>query len=866
MSLVFRRIAAAAALAVGLSVRAASAQQLPPPDQARRLLATRPDLVAQLRREIGNSGLTPDQIRARLRAAGYPEDLLDTYLGGRATRGRDSLGVAPTEDVLDAVAALGIVDSVDTSELRGILRQRRSTSAGRMEDSLFADSLAPRDTALAMRVDSLGRLVDSPRRRMLSTLTGSLAPGIDTGQTIFGINVFENATTQFDPNLAGPVDANYRLGPGDRLVLLITGDAERAFTLDVTREGFIVIPGVGEVPVANLSLGQLEDQLYAKLGRVYSGLRRGAGATTHFSLNVARLHSNQIYVLGDVAAPGSYRISSAGTALTALYAAGGPTLNGGMRRVEIRRGGKLVDTLDLYDYLLRADGSHDPRLQSGDVVFVPVHGARVRLYGEVIRPGTYEMRRNESLADLLQAAGGFTADASRRRVQVSRVLPPSQRALNDRARVVIDVTATEPNPEVTPAFPLEPGDVVRVFRVADRVGQRVAVRGNVESPGTVGYTPGMKLSDAIRLAGGLKPDTYLDQVLVSRLRGADSSRVQVRASFRDTTGRLDDDIALQQDDDIRIFSVTEFRAPEFVAITGAVRRPGRYAYREGMTLRDLVLLAGGLDPRASIRDAEVARRPRSPSGGRIAVSERVTLDSSYLTIAHGRANAVGGVVQANAPREIALEPYDNVLIAAEGDWSAPRHVVITGEVAAPGSYTLLTKNDRLSDVLRRAGGLTSAANHDGIVFYRNQGQLGRVGVDLETVLRDSTSRDNLVLADGDSIHLPPTSSIVEVQGSVNAPRGVAWVPGEKLDYYVRAAGGVANKAEISHAYVTQPDGTVESVHRRRFRPDVVPEPRAGSVVFVTKAIDDKGPDPIARLSIIAQIVGSLVAIVAVTRR
>jgi protein involved in polysaccharide export with SLBB domain len=860
--LVSRRIAIVVAIAVGAVSASASAQQLPPPDQARRLMETRPDLVAQLRREIGNSGLTPDQIRARLRAAGYPEDLLDSYLNTRPSRGRDSVNVAlPTEDVLDAIAALGIVDSVDTSELRNMVRRRPSRA-----DSLpLRDSLLVDDSLTVTRVDSLGRLVATSRRRPQSLIRPPAARGLDTGQVIFGLNIFSNQTTQFDPNLAGPVDANYRLGPGDRLVLIITGDAERAFTLDVTREGFIVIPGVGEVPVANLTLGQLEDQLYARLGRVYSGLRRGAGATTHFSLNVARLHSNQVYVLGDVEAPGSYRVSSAGTALTALYAAGGPTINGGMRRVEIRRAGKLVDTLDLYDYLLRADGSHDPRLQSGDVVFVPVHGARVRLYGEVVRPGTYEMRRGESLSDLLQAAGGFTADASRRRIQVSRVLPPSQRDTNDRARVVIDVTATDPNPEAAPNFPVEPGDVVRVFRVADRVGKSISVRGNVSTPGTIGFTPGMKLSDAVRLAGGLKPDAFLDQVLISRLRGADSSRVQLRAAFRDSTGRPREDIALQQDDEIRIFSVTEFRAPEFVVITGAVRRPGRYAYREGITLRDLVLLAGGLDARASIREAEVARMPRSRDGGRLAVSERVALDSSYLLIAHARASA-NGVVQASAGREISLQPYDNVLILAEGDWSAARSVVVTGEVGTPGAYTLLTKNDRLSDVLRRAGGLTNAANPDGIVFYRKQGRLGRVGVDLKSALRDSTARDNLLLADGDSIHLPQFSGIVEVQGAVNAPRGVAWVPGAKLDYYVHAAGGPLRKADVEHSYVTQPDGSVESVRARRLRPDDVPTPRPGSVVFVTQGTDEKGPDPIARLSIIAQIIGSLVAIVAVTRR
>ena len=846
------------------------AQQVPPPDQARRLLETRPDLVAQLRREIASSGLTPDQIRARLRAAGYPDDLLDAYISTRPQRGgRDSLATTlPSEDVLDAVAALGIVDSVDTSELRNVLRQRNVATASRLNgpglrDSLVSDSLATDSLGDALVVDSLGRLVPRVRRAPSTRTLRAVAP--DTGLSIFGLNVFAGATTQFDPNLAGPVDANYRLGPGDRIVLIITGDAERAFTLDVTREGFVVIPGIGEIPAANLTLGQFEDQLYAKLGRVYSGLKRGPGATTHFSLNVARLHSNQVYVLGDVEQPGSYRISSAGTALTALYAAGGPTRNGGMRRLEIRRGGKLVDTLDLYDYLLHADGSHDPRLQSGDVVFVPVHGARVRLYGEVVRPGTYELRRGESLADLLKAAGGFTAEAARQRVQVARILPPNQRDTTDRPRVVIDVTSTESSAEATPAFPLEPGDVVRVFRVSERVGRRIAVQGNVVTPGAVGFTPGMRLSDALRLAGGIKPDAYLGQVLVSRLRGSDSSRVQLRSALRDSTGRPVDDIPLREDDEIRVFSVSEFRAPEYVAITGAVRRPGRYAYREGITLRDLVLLAGGLDDRASLREAEIARLPRSRDGGRLAVSERVSLDSSYLLAAHPRSVAAG-VAQAGATRDISLEPYDNVLILSQPDWVRPRRVVVTGEVNSPGTYTLLTKNDRLGDLLKRAGGLTTAAYTDGIVFYRREGRLGRVGVDLTAVLRDAKSRDNLLLADGDSIHLPQFSGIVEVQGAVNAPRGVAWVPGAKLDYYVRAAGGGSRTSDVGRSYVTQPDGSVESVRTKRLLPDYQPEPRPGSVVFVTERDAQDKTDPVARLAVIAQIVGSLVAIVAITRR
>jgi protein involved in polysaccharide export with SLBB domain len=868
-----RRCVFAAAL-VAAQAPFARAQQLPTPDQARRLLETRPDLVAQLRREIQTSGLTPDQIRARLRAAGYPDDLLDAYMPS-APRGhagaRDSLTTpVPTDDVLDAIAALGLADSVDTSDLRSALRARAPRALARRDSMAVADSARADDSldvaAARPRVDSLGRLVNGPATAPSRDRLRRPA-ALDTGATIFGLSVFGGSTTQFDANLTGPVDATYRIGAGDRLVLIITGDAERAFTLDVTREGFVVVPGVGEVPVANLTMRELEDQLYAKLARVYSGLGRGASATTHFSINLARLHTNQIYVLGDVDAPGSYRVSSAGTALTALYAAGGPTRNGGMRRVEVRRGGKLIDTLDLYDYLLRADGSHDPRLQSGDVVFVPVHGPRVRVYGEVVRPGTYELRRGESLTEVLRAAGGFTPEASRQRVQVSRILPPDQRDTTQHARVVIDVTSSQPDPEATPAFPLEAGDVVRVFRVSERVGRRVTVQGDVGTPGAVGFTSGMRLSDAVRLAGGLKADAYLGQVLVSRLRGADSSRVELRSAFRDVSGRAVNDIALQEDDEIRVFSITEFRAPEYVAITGAVRRPGRYAYREGLTLRDLVLLAGGLEERASVREAEIARRPDTFDGGRLAVSQRVSIDSSYVVASQSNEMARPGVTQAGSAREVVLQAYDNVLILARADWARPRRVVVTGEVASPGTYTLLTKGDRLSDVLKRAGGLTTTAYAGGIVFYRHEAHLGRIGVDLPSVLKDANARDNLILADGDSIYLPQFSGIVEVQGAVNAPRGVAWVPGAKLDYYVRAAGGLARNGEMERAYVTQPDGSVESIHVRPLWPDAVPEPRPGSVVYVTEHDpQDKGTDATTRLAVIAQIVGSLVAIAAILHR
>lgn len=866
----FRRLATGVMLT--LAARGALAQQAPTTAQARTLLETRPDLVRQLRQEIGNSGLTPDQIRSRLRAAGYPEDLLDAYVGPRRT-GRDSLAALPVnENLLDAVAALGIVDSVGTGELRELLRRRRAAGMG--SDSLsrlrerrrLADSLAELDSLGMLdslsqfgTVDAQGRVV---RRGQSARLRTVVAP--DTGDTIFGLSVFAASTTQFDPNLAGPVDASYRLGPGDQLVLLITGDAERGYTLEVTREGSIVIPGVGQLAVANLTLGQLEQLLFPALGKVFSGMRRDASATTRFSVTVARLHTNQVFVLGDVEHPGSYRVSSAGTALSALYAAAGPSRNGSLRRVEIRRGAKLVDSLDLYDYLLRGDASHDVRLQSGDIVFVPVHGPRVRLYGEVVRPATYEMRKGESLADLLRQGGGFSAEAARRRVQISRILPPLQRDTTDRARVLVDVGSEQFATGFGPTYPLEPGDVVRVLAVSDQVSRRVVVRGAVWTPGPLGFTTGMRLSDAIKLAGGFKPDAYLAQVLVSRLRPAEATRVQLRSAFEQATGQSTDDILLREDDEIRVFAVSDFRAPVYVAITGAVRHAGRYAYAEGMTLRDLLLVAGGLEARASLSGAEIARLPATRDGTQLAVTQKVTLDSSYvvtrLASARGAATLVGAV-------EIVLQPFDNVLIVPQSEGERPRQVVVTGEVRFPGTYSLTGKQDRLHDVIERAGGLTAAAYAGGVRFSRQAGRLGRIGVDLPRVLRDAADKDNLLLQDGDSVQIPAYSGIVEVQGAVGAPRGVAYIPGATLKDYVRAAGGPTRNAEPDRAYVTQADGRVESVVLHRLWANSQPEPRAGSVVFVPeKDPAERSADTLARLGIVAQIIGSLLAIVAIARR
>jgi protein involved in polysaccharide export with SLBB domain len=892
----------------------------PTPEQAQILLQTRPDLVTQLRQRFATSGLTREQVHERLRAEGYPENLLDAYLPGMT-------GEAPTpsEDVFAAVRALGIADSADVAALQDAYASAPASMSGLGPLVCVVDPYAAARSArdsgaqagtrgaagappvqLPGQYTMPGQIVtplpstEAPLPSVADTsraeqrcppgqIAVRLAPGalgrtaddllvprdstdrrtalVDSGYQVFGLDVFRGATSQFQPNVAGPVDANYRLGPGDRLVLILTGDVEASYDLPVTREGFIVIPQVGQLFVANLTLGELDRVLSSRLARVYSGVRANNQGTTRFSVSVARLRSNQVYVVGDVRRPGSYMISSAGTALTALYAAGGPTINGSMRTIQVRRAGLTVDTLDVYDYLVRGDASHDARLQTGDVLFVPVHGPRVRIFGEIARPATYEMVAGETLADLLRNAGGFEATASRQRILIERILPPEERTAAGRDRVTIDVASSALAGTAGPAIPLQDGDVVHVFPIAERVRNRIVVDGNVFQAGAQGLTPGMRLSDALRRAG-LKPDTYLGEVLVTRLR-SDSTRVQLRATLADTTGAVVNDLPLQEDDQIRVFSVTSFRPDRYVSIGGAVRRSGRVLYRDGMTLRDLVLLANGVQEGAYLKEAEIARLPEDRSGGRTATTIRVPLDSTYLFERGPDGRYVGPpgvpVPAAGAP-DVPLRPYDNVLIMRQPDWSLQRTVVLLGEVRFPGAYALTNKSERLSDLIKRAGGLTEEAYADGIVFVRRDNNVGRVGVELTNALRRYTSADNLILRDGDRITIPPYNATVTIRGEVNAPSTVAYIRGKGIDYYIGAAGGPTPKADEDHAYVTQPSGKLETVKSHVFLPDEMPKPRPGSIVTVPPNDGVTKRDWVPLLTGLAQIIGSTVAIiVAVTR-
>src|SRR5213593_3125816 len=716
---------------------------LPPPSQAQGALQQavqqNPGLTDVIRQRILQSGLSAEQVRARLAASGYPANLLDAYLSGTVS------GAALPASALElaAIQALGVPP---------------------VEQSLLS--------------------VDTVLIRMRGTNVSS---------RVFGVDVFRRSTTQFLPLLAGPVPPDYKLGPGDALVLILTGDVELAYTLQVTREGFVLIPQVGQVFVSNLSLDQLRDVLYTRLGRVYSGVKRGPNASTRFDISVANVRANQVYVVGDVSQPGAYQISSLGTVLTALYAAGGLTERANMRQVELQRLGKLVATLDLYDYLLRGDVKSDVRLQTGDVVFVPVHGTRAEVEGAVTRPAVYELKAGETVTDLVHAAGGFRPDAQLKRLAVYRLLPVANRAPGSPPRAVIDI----------PLTPLPPGN-----------GE-----GGKVPPG----------------------DPPLPVTMPS--------------------------MALEDGDSVVVDAVAPLVGQYYVAITGMIRKPGIYPWREGITLRELVLLARGPTVGADLREAEVARMPEDRSQGQLATTVRVPLDSSYLFERDSLGRYFGppglSFTGKGAP-EVPLQPYDNVLILKQPEFAFQRTVVIAGEVLYPGVYSLRTKTDRLAHLVARAGGMTSRAYPQGIRFVRAVDHVGRINVDLPRALRDSNSSANVILQPGDSIEIPEYQPAVKVSGAVTSPGSVLWKQGAGLDYYLDGVGGFTYQADKGRVSVKYANGDVRTRHKTLFFSST-PTPGPGSEVFVPVRDTTGRVNAVQLFTSIVQIIASTVTAIYVIK-
>ncbi len=546
-------------------------------------------------------------------------------------------------------------------------------------------------------------------------------------------------------------------------------------------------------------------------------------------------------MLGDVVQPGGYTMSATSTAMNALYYAGGPSLQGSMRNVRLVRNNKLLREIDLYDYLVARDHMQDARLESGDVLFVPAVGIRVKLEGEVQHPTTYELRSGETLADLLQLSGGLKSTARLDRVQIERIIPFEERApMSQEDRRVLDCAlARGASGRYGEGTALVNGDIVRVFPIGEILKNTVELLGTaVYKPGKYEHRPGMTVADLIEAAGGLLGDAYMDWGHLVRTR-EDKSRAIVSFDLRAAIHReAQANLTLQELDQVQVFSVWDTKDKPFVRIEGLVRKPGRYELVKGMTITDLILRAGGLREPASRKQAEVSRINQK------AISEGRTVELHLL--------AMDDSLSARSPASgFELEKNDIVFIREDPNWGLQENVWVTGEVKYPGMYTLTSKMERLSSVIERAGGLEEGTAYlRGSNFIRKKDGTGRMAIDFEAALKRNRGRNkyDLMMVAGDSIFIPRAPQTVKVVGQVGYPSSVLWEEGRDMDYYIEQAGGLLQTADASKIRVIMANGRVKTPGWLRS-----PEPDAGAEIVVPIKPEKKDTEALKTVAAIVSI-------------
>lgn len=640
----------------------------------------------------------------------------------------------------------------------------------------------------------------------------------DPTQQIFGHNIFTNPNLTFEPNVNVATPADYRLGPGDEVIIDVWGASETTIRQTISPEGSIQVNTLGPVHLSGKTVEEANLYLKQEFSRIYSGVS-GSAPSTDVKLTLGDIRSIQVNVMGEVMVPGTYTLSSFSSVFHALYRAGGVNRIGSLRNIKVVRNGSVVAELDVYDFIMKGKMKDDVRLQDGDVVLVDPYISLVQILGKVKRPMFYEMKKDENVKTLLEYAGDFTGDAYKKAVRVIRK--------TGREHQIYNVDETD-----YAAFRVDDGDVVSVDSVLNRFENRVEVRGAVYRPGLYQLDGTVNTVKALlEKAEGIRGDAFLNRAIIDRER-EDLTHEMLQVDIRGILNGEVADIPLVKNDVLYIPSIHDLREEQTVTIHGEVANPGTFLYSESMTIEDLVLQAGGLKEAASIVKVEVARRVKSPK------SEDFT-----LTVGENFSfNLKEGLLIGEGSDSFVLMPFDEVYIRRSPAYYEQRNVVVAGEVLFSGSYALSKKNERLSDLVTKAGGVTPAAYVRGARLIRTmtEDELRRkedalrmvnmgdsismkkldlsnkysVGINLELALSKPGSEYDMVLREGDILYVPEYVSTVKINGAVMYPNTVLYKKGENLRYYINQAGGFGNGAKKRKAYVVYMNGTVSRLKAR----------------------------------------------------
>lgn len=674
-------------------------------------------------------------------------------------------------------------------------------------------------------------------------------PFADLKPKIFGAELFANSNITFEPNLRMATPRSYVIGPDDELLIDLSGDNEANYKLKVNPEGNIRLQYVGAVAVAGLSIEQATAKIRTKMAGTYPALRSGR---TSLAVNLGNIRSIKITLLGEVMKPGSYTLSSLSTVFNALNASGGPNVNGSFRKIQVIRANKVISTIDVYDFLLNGIQTGNIRLQDQDVINIPVYQSRVEIAGEVKRPALFEVLSNESLSDVIRFAGGFSNKAYTAQIKVLQN--------TNKERKISDVPA-----EKFDSYGPLNGDKYLVEGILDRYENKVEIAGAVFRPGPFELDKGLTLKGLIAKADGIKEDAFLNRGYISRL-SYDNSLSLISFNLEKILNGTETDVPLFREDKVMISSIFDLRDDYKVTIQGEVRAPGIFEYADNMKLQDVIQMAGGFKEGATPNRIEISRRIKNSDA----------MSASALT-----AEVFNVSVDPNLniiDTDFVLKPFDVVSIRTAEGYQIQKQVKLEGEVLYPGTYTIMQKNERISDLIKRAGGLTQTAYADGASLKRPGAekinpndknainnreeedkrllslkraqesgvkdtvradvekkliQSDLVGIDLIQILKKPASRYDLIVEDGDVIRVPRQLQIVKVTGEVLNPNGIVYLPSKNFKQYINGAGGFTASALKNGAYIKYANGSVEAVRKFLFFNNY-PKVKPGAEIMVPK--------------------------------
>ena len=638
------------------------------------------------------------------------------------------------------------------------------------------------------------------------------------GKRVFGRDIFNNKSLTFEPQMNIATPQNYVLGPGDQLIIDIYGASQETHTLTVSPDGDVTIPDFGPVHVSGLTVEAAHRRIRSKVGTYFE--------SSDIKVSVGQTRTILVNVMGEVRVPGTYTLSAFSTVFHALYRAGGINDLGTLRNIKVFRQGRQISVVDIYEFILNGRLAGNVRLQDNDVIQVGPYESIVDISGSVKRPMAYEMRKSESLATLLKYSGGFTGDAFKKLLRVLRK--------SEELKSVYNVEEFELSD-----FKVDDGDSVIVDAVIDRYKNMVEVKGAVFRPGM--YRLGEKVNSVrslLEMASGLTEEAMSSRAVMRRMK---PNRTQEVLSI-DIEGILNGstpDVALQNEDVLFIPTLAEHQNLRTLTIDGQVIFPGTYEYAENMTIEDLILQAGGLTDAASTAKIDVSRRLRDPSateaGMEISKTFSFSLKDNYVI---------------DGDRSFTLEPYDIVQVRMSPAFQTPIRVTVDGEVAFQGNYTMELKNQRLSDVVKAAGGVVpggyvrgarlerrltdaerarlreviriarqTADGKDSIALNKlEMAETFTVGIHLDEALANPGSTQDIELMDGDRLIIPRFNHTVRISGDVNAPNTVAYDEGEGYKYYIKQAGGFGDRAKKRNTYIIYMNGTMAMAKEGKIEP------------------------------------------------